>query len=233
MSARIRNHVRGNVVGYVALFLVVTGGTAQALNGSNTVFSDDIVSGAVRTSDLHLNAVTATKISPNSIRGGRVADNSLTGADVSQLTGADVTDDSLAGADIDESSLGTVPAANNAGTAVQANTATNASFLDGIDSSGFAGNGVYELQKSTDGSANASGTCPSGDLCYAGGSYCDTGDTMLGGGFGDIDNGTRLVASEPFTPNSQDAWRVIFVNNSTEDTITVDTICADSVPLHH
>jgi hypothetical protein len=35
MSARIRAHLRANVVGYVALFLVLTGGTAQALAGHN------------------------------------------------------------------------------------------------------------------------------------------------------------------------------------------------------
>ena len=232
MSARIRSHIRSNVVGYIALFLVISGGTAQALNGSNTVFSDDIVNKQVQTADLGINAVTSNRIAPNSVRGGRVVDDSLTGADVSGLTGADVADDSLTGQNIDESSLGTVPAADNAGNAVLASNATNANLLDGIDSSGFAGNRVYELQKTTDGSANVNGTCPSGDLCYGGGSYCDNGDTMVGGGFGDIDNGTRLVASEPFTPNPQDAWRVIFVNNATEDTITVDTICADSPPLH-
>jgi hypothetical protein len=211
MSARIRKHIRGNVVGYIALFLVLTGGTAQALDGQNTVFSDDIVNGEVDTPDLALESVNTNRLAPDSVRTGRVLDDSLTGTD------------------IDESSLGMVPAASNAANAVQAN---NASTLDGIDSSGFAGNRVYHLQKTTDGSANAGGTCPSGDLCYAGGFYCDPGDTMLGGGFSAIDNGTRLVTSEPFTPNDQDTWRVQFVNNSTEDTIVVDTICADTPPLH-
>jgi hypothetical protein len=240
MSSRLRNHIRGNVVGYIALFLVLTGGTAQALNGSNTVFSDDIVNRDVKTADLGIGAVTTNRLAPNAVKTGRVADGTLTGTDVadgsiagvdvgSDLTGANVANNSLSGADVDESSLGTVPSANHAATA---DSAANADTLDGIGSSGFAGNRVYERQMSTNGSANPSGTCPSGDLCYAGGFYCDNGDTMLGGGFGDIDNGTRLVASEPFTPNPQDAWRVIFVNNSTEDTITVDTICADSPPLH-
>jgi len=110
--------------------------------------------------------------------------------------------------------------------------AADANTLDGIDSLGFARSTIYVLTKATDGSANAQGTCPDGDLCFAGGSYCDTGDTMLGGGFADIDSGTRLVASEPFVPNPQDAWRVKFVNNATEDTITVYTICADNGPQH-
>jgi hypothetical protein len=211
LSRRIRNHIRSNVVGYIALFLVVTGGTAQALDGTNTVFSDDIVNGEVQGQDIGPGAVTSTKLGPDSVGSTRVIDNSLKGADV------------------DETSFGQVP---SAASATSASTAGDANLLDGRDSSSFAGNGVYELQKITDGSANVSGTCPSGDPCYAGGYYCDNGDTMVGGGFSDIDNGTRLVASEPFTPNSQDTWRIKFVNNSTEDTITVDTICADSPPFH-
>ena len=47
MGSRICDHLRGNVVGYIAIFLFATGGTAIALDGSNTVFSDDIVNGEV------------------------------------------------------------------------------------------------------------------------------------------------------------------------------------------
>ena len=39
-STRVRTLVRQQWVGLIALFLVLTGGTAQALDGSNTVFSD-------------------------------------------------------------------------------------------------------------------------------------------------------------------------------------------------
>jgi hypothetical protein len=105
VSSRIRKHIRGNVVGYVALFLVLTGGTAQALNGSNTVFSDDIVNREVKTADLANQAVTANRLAPNSVRTGRVVDDSLTGADITNLTGADVTDGTLNGDDILANSL--------------------------------------------------------------------------------------------------------------------------------
>jgi hypothetical protein len=108
VSSRIRRHIRGNVVGYTALFLVLTGGTAQALDGSNTVFSDDIVNGDVKAADLHLNAVTTNKIAPRAVRGGRVADDTLTGTQIL------------------ESSLGQVP------DAAHADNATNAaSIADG------------------------------------------------------------------------------------------------------
>jgi hypothetical protein len=41
-----------NVISSLALFLVLTGGTAIALSGTNTVFSDDIVNGAVKGADV-------------------------------------------------------------------------------------------------------------------------------------------------------------------------------------
>jgi hypothetical protein len=44
--------IQQNVVGYVALFLVLSGGTAYALDGSNTVFSDDITNDQVRSVDV-------------------------------------------------------------------------------------------------------------------------------------------------------------------------------------
>jgi hypothetical protein len=116
VSSRIRNHIRGNVVGYIALFLVLTGGTAQALNGSNTVFSDDIVNHEVKSADLGIKSVRGTHLAPDSIRTGKVVDNNLSGADITNLTGADVTDgtlngddvagDSLTGAQINESLVG-------------------------------------------------------------------------------------------------------------------------------
>jgi hypothetical protein len=102
MSKRIRDHIRGNVVGYVALFLVLTGGTAQALNGSNTVFSDDIVNQQVKTEDVNSGAVTTSRLAPDAVKTGRVADNNLTGADIadSSLTGNDVQQGSIFGGNI-------------------------------------------------------------------------------------------------------------------------------------
>ncbi len=50
----------------------------------------------------------------------------------------------------------------------------------------------------------------------------------MGGGFSKIDNGTRLVSSETFTLYANNAWKVVFVNNSTADTIEVHTLCLDN-----
>jgi hypothetical protein len=139
MPTRIRNRVRSNVIGFLALFLVLTSGSALALNGSNTVFSDDIVNGEVKTPDLAAGAVntakigtgqvtvsdlgansvntgkiangqvTAADLGANSVNTAKVTDNSLTGADVNQATL--FNDNSLTGADIDESTLSGISSA--------------------------------------------------------------------------------------------------------------------------
>jgi hypothetical protein len=50
---RIRRHLTySNVISSLCLFLLLGGGTAVALSGSNTVFSDDIVNGQVKSQDL-------------------------------------------------------------------------------------------------------------------------------------------------------------------------------------
>jgi hypothetical protein len=83
MKAGLLSHLRSNVVGYIAILLFLTSGTAYALDGRNTVFSDDIVNAQVLTADI-----------------GR-----------GQVRSGDVANDSLRGLDIDESTLGVVPSA--------------------------------------------------------------------------------------------------------------------------
>jgi hypothetical protein len=82
---------------WVFLVLMLSGGTAYALDGHNTVFTDDIVNGEVSTAD----------IGDGQVRSVDVA-NDTTGFG---LKGADVANGSLSGADIKESTLGRVPEA--------------------------------------------------------------------------------------------------------------------------
>ena len=58
-SGRIIEHFKRSIVGYLALFLVLSGGTAYA---ANTVFSADIVDGEVKSVDLANNGVTGTDV---------------------------------------------------------------------------------------------------------------------------------------------------------------------------
>ena len=49
MRERLRSLLTyANVMATIAVFLVLSGGTAVALSGSNTVFSDDIVNNEVK-----------------------------------------------------------------------------------------------------------------------------------------------------------------------------------------
>lgn len=103
MRQWIRAHLTyANVIATLALFLVLSGGTAVALKGSNTVFSDDIVdnqvgSADVRNDSLSGGGLTAADLRPDSVGSSEVKQNSLTGANV------------------DESRLGAVPNSNRLG----------------------------------------------------------------------------------------------------------------------
>jgi hypothetical protein len=110
-SRKIVEHVKSSIVGYIALFIVLSG-TAYA---ANTVFSTDIVDGEVKSVDVANNGLTGVDIANNSLAGVDVTDSSLAGADVanSSLTGVDLADNSVAGADVANSSLTGADIADN------------------------------------------------------------------------------------------------------------------------
>jgi hypothetical protein len=111
---QVRSHLNyANVMATIAVFLVLSGGTAVALSGSNTVFSDDIVDNEVKSAD---------------VRNDTLAGGGLAAADLqaSSVGTSEVALNSLNGGDINESLLGKVP---------------NADKLDGMDSTGFLPSG--------------------------------------------------------------------------------------------
>lgn len=134
MSAKLYAHIRGNVVGYLALFFALSTGSAVALNGSNTVFSDDIVNDQVKTADVRNDTLSggglaAADLRPNSVGTSEVAGDSL-GA-------ADLASSSVGTSEIASGSLGTgafassIPAArvmNSADQSIADATATALSF---------------------------------------------------------------------------------------------------------
>jgi len=104
-----------NVIATLALFLVLTGGTAVALEGSNTVFSDDIADDQVSSADVR----------NDTLNGG-----GLTAADLrpASVGSSEVKDDAVTGIDVDESTLGVVPEASHA---------TNSDRLGGRGAQGY------------------------------------------------------------------------------------------------
>ena len=121
MQSRVSRHIRANVVGYLALFVALSG-TAMALPGKNTVDSGDIINGEVQKKDIGAGQVETEE----------VADESLGSADIGGLGGGDITNgalsgddfgtNSIGGAKIDESTLGQVPAATVGGYGRSINT---------------------------------------------------------------------------------------------------------------
>jgi hypothetical protein len=108
MRQWIRSHLTyANVMATIAVFLVLSGGTAVALTGSNTVFSDDIVNGEVKVADIGQAAVATDEIANGQVKTADIAPDQVRSSKVldDNLTGADVAANSLKGADIDESTL--------------------------------------------------------------------------------------------------------------------------------
>ena len=76
-SDGIRAHIRSNVVGYVALFIVLAGGTAGALPGKNKVDSGDIKNGQVKSSDIGPDAVGSAAVGADALGGADIDESSL------------------------------------------------------------------------------------------------------------------------------------------------------------
>jgi hypothetical protein len=110
MSKLVRDHLRSNVVGYVAVFIALSG-TAYAVDGplpgQNTVGSLDIINGEVGNVDLAPNSVGSPKIADASVKNADLsigASSSNTIAD-GGIQGIDIKNDTVTGLQINESTL--------------------------------------------------------------------------------------------------------------------------------
>jgi hypothetical protein len=74
----MRNHIRSNVVGYVALFFAIAGvAYAADVAPKDSVVSKSIKDGQVKTQDLADGAVVGPKVSSNSLTGDQIDESSL------------------------------------------------------------------------------------------------------------------------------------------------------------
>jgi hypothetical protein len=96
------------VVGYIALFLVLSGGSAYALTGSNTVFSDDIVDGEVRTADIADASVGTEEVINQSLSYLDVASDSIYGFNIhdESVGGPDIATNGVGPTEIRDNSVG-------------------------------------------------------------------------------------------------------------------------------
>lgn len=192
-----------NIVSSVCLFLVLGGGTAVALTGANTVFSDDITNGEVKNGDIASNAVSNPKLRNDSVGGGKVAPESL--------SGGDLAGDSVMGADVDEDSLAAVPSAvvagratnaDNATDAVRAQRAQDADTVDGLHARTFSldvaeGGSFGRVVLNLGGLTLATGACAAGD---ASGSFSINATTAT--------NNSFLRKDESASPDQDDDFDV-------------------------
>ena len=145
MSVRIRDHIRSNVIGYLALFVALSG-TAYAVDGplpgQNQVGSADIINGEVMTGDINdTNGVRSVDVRDDTLTGGGlsgidIANGSLRSADIGDgsLTGNDISyqsidtghiqDDTIYGGDVANGGLGTLDISDNNLTGVDINNGT-------------------------------------------------------------------------------------------------------------
>jgi hypothetical protein len=130
MPARVRfsRPSHGTVVAYLALFVALGGTSAYA---ANTVFSEDIVDGEVKTPDLADDAVSQPKLRDGAVGRPELGSAVVTREKINNgaVDSTKVADNSLTGSDIVESSLGKVPSAG---------MADDAGALDGHKASEFA-----------------------------------------------------------------------------------------------
>ena len=62
---------------------------------------------------------------------------------------------------------------------------------------------------------------------------CDPGDQLLSGGFSGLDEGTVVIASEPDTVSSGEAWLVGWENDASPDAVNIAVLCAEAAfPPH-
>jgi hypothetical protein len=100
---RIRQHLRSNVVGYIALFFALSTGSAVALGGTDTVQSDDLGPGAqVKAPDVAANAVLSDDIVDNQVQSADVRDDTLSQGG---LQATDLAPNSVGGSEVINGSL--------------------------------------------------------------------------------------------------------------------------------
>jgi hypothetical protein len=189
MSKAIGEHIRSNVIGYLALFVALSG-TAYAVDGplpgQNQVGSADIINdevysadvrndslsgGGLAAADLASNSVGSSEVGTGAIGTGEVADNSIRTFHIldNEVRSGDVRDDSLEFGGLGPSDLGP----SSVGSSEIASSAVNANEIGelgihphegtpvSVPGGGVAQNGSYDTETAT-------AQCNSGEELIAG-----------------------------------------------------------------
>jgi hypothetical protein len=108
MIARLLAHLRGQWMGALALFLVLTGGVAYATH--EVILSSDIVDGEVKAPDIAQGAVATSEIAKDQVHSIDVRDDTLAGGG---LAAADLQASSVGSSELSNGSVGNADLALN------------------------------------------------------------------------------------------------------------------------
>ena len=209
MSSRVAAHIRGNVVGYVAIFLFAIGGTASAIDGpladQNQVGSEDIINEEVKREDLGSNAV----------RTGKVLDETLLAEDIAAgaVASPEVLTNSLTTVDLGTDSVGHSELRSDAFNSEIADTGTNFGIAgnaiqgEEVSANSLSGFDIYEAS-----------LAPSIHAVAAAGSDTSFGSTISSR---DLDNPTNVLTDE-IGAGTWIVFAEIGIFNSADDATSVD-----------
>ncbi len=97
------------IVAIIALFVALGGAAYAGITlSNNSVRSNHIVNGQVKTPDLAVSAVNRARIRNNAVNSAKIADGQVTGADIGdgQVGSADIGDGQVGSADITDGNIG-------------------------------------------------------------------------------------------------------------------------------
>ena len=181
MSRRILGHLRTHVIAYVALFFALTGGTAFALTGSNTVFTDDITNGQVKSADIGADEVKSPDILNNGVKTADIADG--------HVRSPDIQDDAVGSSEIAANAVDSPEIAANAvgSSKIAANAVDSPKIADLAVTTGKLGgasvtapklantqDGLTTVNLAANSTTNVTATCPAGGQALSGGYFTPT-----------------------------------------------------------
>ena len=82
MLARLRSHLRSNVIGYLALFVALSGSAYAVTAPRNSVGSKSIRNGQVKSPDLHDNGVAGVDLQDNGVQSRDIQDGGVQSVDL-------------------------------------------------------------------------------------------------------------------------------------------------------
>lgn len=161
-GTRIHQHIRSNVVGYVAVFIALSGSAWAA----GTVGPKQIKRNAVRSKQVKNHSLKGVDIAPGAIGSAEVADGAL--------TGDDIRDGSILGKD-----LGTHVAIRFGGNSTPGSNGTGVGCVDGTPGGSTGVNGGAACGAGAGGASSITAQCLPGERAIAGGYSMDNRHALV------------------------------------------------------